>query len=210
VDTRFRLNPNWIAMLQAAASATRAAGGVAESGSAYYAELRREGRHFTQSTQYWTSAPRSRLRQASSTGPTSAASPGVHVPLAAEGEVPLRLGAFRRSRRDLGSRWHPPRLGTRRAGELGVQSADQVGLSYKPGRERLRPVDFAGLPGSMDFATRSHGVSFSSQYLSQLTFNGAFTSGRAINLVPPRGETPALARSVEASLVSRRGRTGTC
>ncbi len=201
VDTRFKLTPNWIAMLQAATSATRAAEGAAESGSAYYAELRREGRHFTQSTQYLDVSPAFHTQTGfvNRTNVRSVTQKFTYL-LRPKGKSLFAWGPSVGG----GAIWDHD--GTRLDWELDAQvnwefsRQTKFGLSYKPGRERLRPVDFAGLPGSMDFATRSHGVSFSSQYLSQLTFNGAFTSGRAINLVPPKGETPALARSVEASL----------
>lgn len=71
---------------------------------------------------------------------------------------------------------------------------------YRPGRERLRPEDHAELSESLDFSTRSYGLSFSSQYVSQLNFTGACAFGREINLVPAEGDRPALADSVEASL----------
>jgi hypothetical protein len=76
----------------------------------------------------------------------------------------------------------------------------KVGVFYAPGRERLRPEDFAGLGESVDFPTRGVGVSVSSQYVSQLTFSGSYSFGKEINLVPLEGDVPVLADSMAANI----------
>lgn len=202
VDTRFKLTPNWVAAMQAAASDTRTVPGAAvEHGSAFTAVLRREGRHFTQSTEYLDVSPTFRTQTGfvNRTNVRSVAQEFTYL-FRPKGTSLLAWGPSVGG----GAIWDHD--GTRLDWELDAEMnweltrQTKVGLSFKPGRERLRPVDFAGLPGSVDFATRRHGVSISSQYLSQLTFTGSYTFGRAINLVPPAGGMPVLARSAEGSV----------
>ena len=202
VDSRFKLTPNWVATLQAAASSTRSPDGAASTGPAYAATLRREGRHFTQSTGYLDISPEFQTRTGfvNRTGIRSVTQQFNYL-FRPEGRSLLSwgpsLGASGIWDHDDGTR-----LDWDLQAQLNVELTRQtkVGFFYNPGRERLRPGDFAGLAAGADFSTRSHGISLSSQYVSQLTFSGTYTSGQAINLVPLRSEMPTPADSVEATL----------
>jgi hypothetical protein len=201
LDTRFKLNPNWIAMLQAAASSTLSIEGATRAGPAYSAELRREGRHFTQSTQYLDISPdfRAETGFVSRTNVRSVAQAFTYL-FRPQGKSLLSWGPSVGG----GAVWDHE--GTRLDWELDARldwefnRQTKVGVFYRPGRERLRPEDFAGLAEAMDFPARGYGVSASSQYISQLTFSASCSFEKEINLVPLEGETPALADSVAASL----------
>ena len=201
VDTRFKLTPNWIAMLQAATSSTLAVDGSTKAGPAYSAELRREGRHFTQSTEYLDVSPGFRT-QAGFVSRTNIRSvtQAFNYLFRPEGKSLLSWGPT------VGGSGIWDHAGTRLDSELDARldwefnRQTKVGVFYRPGRERLRPEDFIGLSESMDFPTRGHGVSFSSQYISQLTFSGSYSFGKAINLVPLEGDPPALADSAVVNI----------
>ena len=199
VDSRFKLSPNWVAMLQAATSSTRSLDGTTKTGPAYSAELRREGRHFTQSTEYLDISPKFR----SGTGfvrrtDIRSITQDFSYKFRPEGKSLLSWGP------SVGGSGIWDHSGTRLDWELDAQLSwefnrqTRFGLFYKPGRERLRLEDFKGLTESLDFSTRSQGVSFSSQYISQLNLDGSYAFGKLINLVPLEGEKPALADSTEA------------
>ncbi len=201
VDARFKLSPNWIATLQAAASSTRRIDGSSSAGPAYSARIRREGRHYTQTTEY-LDVSRGFHTEAGFVNRTNLRSVGQDVKY-----------LFRPQRRSLLS-WGPSlnasgiwdHDGTRLDWELKGQldwefnRGTSLAAFFKPGRQRLRPEDFSGLARPLDFATQSYGVSFSSQYISQLNVNGALALGNAINLVPVEGDRPVLSDSVEATI----------
>jgi len=201
LDTRFKLDPNWIAMLQAAASATRSLDGSTRAGPAYSAELRREGRHFTQSTQYLDISPdfQAQTGFVSRTNIRSVTQEFGYL-FRPEGTSLLSWGPSVGG----GAIWD--HQGTRLDWELDARldwefnRQTKVGVFYRPGRERLRPEDFTGLSEGMDFPTRGYGVSFSSQYISQLTFSGSYSFEKEINLVPLQGDTPSLADSMVANI----------
>ncbi len=200
-DARFKLSPNWVAMLHAASSWTRALDGSSATGQAYSGQLRREGRHFTQSTEYLDVSP-GFATQAGFVSRTDIRS------------VAQELKYLFRPRGETLFAWGPSlggsaiwdHDGTRLDWEVEaginweLRRQTTIGVFYRPGRERLRPDDHPELSKSHDFATREYGVSFNSQYVSALTFTSAFTTGRAINLVPVAGAPPVLANSAEASL----------
>ncbi len=200
VDTRFKLNPNWTAMFQAATSSTQSLDGTIKAGPAYSAELQREGRHFTQKTEYLDISPdfRTLAGFVNRTNIRSASQEFMYT--------------FRPQGKYLIS-WGPSVEGsgiwdhnnTRLDWEIDAQIAWEFNrqttlkLFYKPGRERIRPEDFTGLTEDLDFSIRSHGLSFSSQYISQLNFNGSYEFGKQVNFVPLFGENPYLADSTEAN-----------
>ena len=201
LDTRFKLTPNWVGTLQAAASSTKSLEGNTLTGPAYSAELRREGKHYTQGTEYLDISPEFRT-QAGFVRRTDIRS------LSHETGYKFRpQGKFLIS-------WGPSveasgiwdHSGTRLDWELETSMSWEfnrqtlVSLFYESGRERLRPQDVRSLTRNLDFATRSQGLRFASQYISELSFSGDYSSGRQINLVPPEGETPYLAGFNEAEL----------
>ena len=201
VDTRFKLNPNWVARLQAATSSTRFLDGTTEAGPAYFAELRREGRHFTQSTEYVDISPGFRtetgfVRRTN----IRSVSQEVSYRFRPEGKYLLSWGP------SVGGSGIWDHSGTRLDWWLDARLSwdfnrqTSLGLFYRPGRERLRPEDFDGLAEGLDFSPRSQGVFFSSQHISQLSLQGTYSFGEQINLVPLEGEEPVLANSTEVEL----------
>ncbi len=201
LDTRFKLNPNWVATLQAAASTTKSLDGNTLTGPAYTAELRREGKHFTQSTEYLDISPEFRT-QAGFIRRTDIRqfSHEVGYNFRPEGKNLLSWGPSVELNRiwdHSGTRldWS---VVSRLSWEFNRQT--RIGIFDVPGRERLRPRDFKGLEEDMDFSTREQGLFFSTQWISELDFNGSYSFGKAINLVPRAGEKPVLANSNEAEL----------
>lgn len=200
VDARFKLNPNWVAMLQAAASSTRSPDRTSQTGPAFSAQLRREGRHFTQSTEYLDISPRF-TTQAGFVNRTDIRSLTQEFKYLArpQGKALFSWGP------SIGGNGIWDHDGTRLDWELDAgfnwefSRQTTIGVFYQPGRERLRPEDHPELSESLDFQTRSYGISFSSQYLSQLNTTSSLSFGREINLVPLAGR-PMLAHSIEASL----------
>ena len=200
-DTRFKLNPNWVASMQAAVSNTESLSGTTLTGPAYSAELRREGKHYTQSTEYLDISPEFRT-QTGFVRRTNirSISQEFQYNFRPEGKTLLSWGP---SVEGTGIWDHS---GTRLDWEIDAQMAwelirkTNLELFFKPGRERLRPEDFSGLTESLDFSTRSQGFGFSTEYLSQVNLNASYSFGKQINLVPLEGKNPALADSTEADV----------
>jgi len=201
LDTRFKLSPNWIGTLQAAASSTLSLDGSSKSGPAYSAQLVREGRHFTQRTDYLDISPdfRAQTGFVNRTNIRSLTQDVTYL-FRPQGKSLLSWGPSVSG----GAIWDHE--GTRLDWELEARldwefnRQTKVGVFYTPGRERLRPEDFSGLSDGMDFPTRGVGVSVSSQYVSQLTFSGSYSFGKEINLVPLEGDVPVLADSMAANI----------
>ena len=200
VDTRFKLNPNWTAMFQAATSSTQSLDGTVKTGPAYSAELLREGRHFTQKTEYLDISPdfRTLAGFVNRTNIRSASQEFMYT-FRPQGKYLLSWGPSVEGsgiwdHNDTRLDWE---IDAEMAWEFNRQT--KLELFYKPGRERIRPEDFTGLTEDLDFSIRSHGVSFSSQYISQLNFDSSYEFGRQVNFVPLWGEKPYLADSTEAN-----------
>lgn len=202
VDSRFKLTPNWVGTLQAATSSTRSIDGAEVAGQAYAAALRREGRHFTQSTEYLDFSPgfQTQTGFVSRTGIRSAAQQ-VNYLFRPQGRSLLSWGPSFGASGVWAHDGGVP-LDWELQARLNVEFTRQtkLGVFYRPGRERLRPRDFAGLAASADFSTGLRGLSLSSQHISALTFSSTYTAGRVINLVPPRGAGPAPADSAEVTV----------
>ncbi|UCF37593.1 MAG: carbohydrate binding family 9 domain-containing protein, partial [Acidobacteriota bacterium] len=202
VDTRFKLSPNWSSALQAAASSTRFQDGETQTGPAFLATLRREGRQFVQTTEYSDISPDFRT-ETGFVRRTNIRS------ISHEAEYQFRpegdyLVAWGPSITGSGIWDHE---GTRLDWQVETQLSwefigpTSFGLFYTPGRERLRPEDFNSLTESIDFSRQAQGVFFNSQYFSQFNIQGRLSFGREINLVPPAGEKPSLAAATAADLV---------
>jgi len=202
VDTRFKLNPNWIGTLQAATSSSRDRDGRTFSGPAYYAGLRREGRQFTQNTEY------------------TDFSPGFQTDVGFVRRTDIRSienETSYRFRPEKGSliAWGPtvePRAiwdhsGTRLDWEIDTSlnwefnRQNTFSIAWTPGRERLRPEDFGGLFESRDYSRSETEFRFSSQYFSSVNVQGSYSVGREINLVPVEGVEPELANSTQVDIL---------
>ncbi|HXK60344.1 MAG TPA: DUF5916 domain-containing protein [Acidobacteriota bacterium] len=201
VDGRFKLNPNWIAMFQAATSETQLPDGTKKSGPAYLAWIRREGRQFTHRLEY------------------ADFSPGFHTDTGFVNRIDIRSlrqetqYRFRPEGDHLIS-WGPKvdveavwdHRGTRldwevEAGmEWEFNRQTTFGFSLEPGRERLRPEDFRTLSESRDYSRRENSFYFSSQYIPEVNLQASYSFGREINLAPIAGAFPELAGAASAEL----------
>lgn len=202
MDTRFKLNRNWSTTLQAVASSSRLLDGSTMEGPAYYASLRRDGRQFTQLTEYTDFSPGFRT-DSGFVNRTDIRS--------VEHESEYRF----RPEGDYLISWGPSveyrgiwdHSGTRLDWEVETQLSwefnrqTEFGFFVEPGREKLRPGDAPGVAENIDFSRREYGVSFSSQYIPEVNVSGRYSFGTAINLVPIAGEVPALADATEGELV---------
>ena len=202
IDSRFKLNPNWIGTLQAATSSTRSLDGTTLSGPAYYAGLRREGRQFTQNTEYTDFSPgfrtlagfvrRTDIRSLDNT---------TGYRFRPEGESLIAWGPTVESR----AIWD--HTGTRLDWEVETSMnwefirQNTFGVAWTPGRERLRPEDFGGLDESRDYSRERTEFTFNSQNFSALNLQGSYAFGREINLVPVAGTSPELANATEVDLL---------
>jgi hypothetical protein len=201
IDTRLKLNRNWLITAQAVTSKTKLLNGLELSGPAYHVALRGEGRQFSFVTAFNDRAP------------------GFRTQVGFEPRVDIR-----RLNSSYSYRWRPegktliawgPNVsvvsiwdhqGTRlertftpgMAFEFARQT--NVNVFYAPGRELLRPQDFPGLKENRDFSPRDIGVTFSSAYFSKAIFSATFTRGQTINFVPPFGEEPFIADSLSRNI----------
>lgn len=202
VDTRFKLNPNWTGILQAAATSTRLPDGDTLSGPAYYAGLRREGRQFTQLTEYADFSPGFRTE----TGfvrrtDIRSFSQETAYRFRPEGEALISWGP------SVEARWIWDHSGTRLDWEIEGEITWELNrqttfdLSWEQGRERLRPEDFIGLIESRDYSRRKQQLSFSSEFFSDVNLRASYSFGKEINLVPVQGAHPEPADATEAELV---------
>ena len=196
IDTRLKLNRNWLINAQAVTSKTKFLNGSEVSGPAYHVTLRGEGRQFEFITSF------------------NDRSPGFRTQVGFEPRVDIR-----RLNTSYSYRWRPegktliswgPNVGLRSIWDhkgqrlewtftpsISWEFAHQTNLNvfYSPGRELLRPQDFFGLPQNRDFSPRDMGVTFSSAYFSKAIFEGTLSRGQTINFVPPDGREPFIADS---------------
>jgi hypothetical protein len=202
VDTRFKLNPNWGGALQAAASSTRSLDGSSHSGPAYYAGLRREGRQFSQTTEYLDFSPGFRT-EAGFVRRTDIRSVNheMEYRFRPEGDALISWGP---SVEALGIWDHS---GTRLDWEIETGMTwefirqTRLGYSWTPGRERLRPEDAPGLAESRDFSRRKHEWFFRSEHFSNANLSATYSFGREINLAPVHGFSPEPADATQAEMV---------
>ncbi len=202
VDTRFKLNPNWSGAMQAAASSTRSQDGTTHSGPAYYAGLSRQGRQFSQMTEYHDFSPGFRTEAGFVTRTDiRSINHEADYRFRPEGDVLISWGPSVEAR----GIWD--HNGTRLDWEVETgmtwefNRQTRFGYSWTPGRERLRPEDSPALPESRDFARRKHEWFFNSEYFSNVNLNAAYSFGREINLVPVQGASPAPADATQAEMV---------
>jgi hypothetical protein len=196
IDTRLKLNRNWLINAQAVASKTRLLNGQELSGAAYLVALQGEGRQFSFNTAFNDRAP------------------GFRTQVGFEPRFDIR-----RLNTSYSYRWRPegktliawgPNVGlvsmwdhknTRLewtfTPSIALEFARQtnVNVFYAPGRELLRPQDFFGLRENRDFSPRDIGVTFSSAYFSKAIFSATLTRGQTINFEPPFGREPFMADS---------------
>jgi hypothetical protein len=201
LDARFKLNRTWSTTLQGVGSWTRRLDGSTQSGPAYFVSLQREGRQYSQNTEYTDFSPGFRT-EAGFVRRTDIRS------ISHESEYRFRPEG------DYLISWGPSveaqeiwdHSGTRLDWEVEAGMSweftrqTNFGFSWTPGRELLRPEDFPGLEESRDYSKNRQEVSIRSQYFSQLNVRASYSFGREINLVPVEGAHPELASATEVDL----------
>lgn len=201
IDGRFRLNPQWVATVQAITSSTTFADGGKLAGPAYQASLDYTSRKvggFFEYTDF---------------------SKGFRTDAGFVPRVDVRemVNFFRYTFRPEGKRlisWGPKLLvlgtwdhaGTRLNStvnlDLDFEFARQTyfTLFYAPENEALRPEDFPGIVRTLDFHRVTRGFSFSTSYFPQLTVEADYRKGQRVNFVPLAGRLPSLENRDSLSL----------
>jgi hypothetical protein len=202
LDARFKLDPNWIATLHAATSSTQLLNGTRLSGPAYNASIRREGRQYTQETEYLDVSPgfrtdvgfvrRTNIRRISHETGYRFRPEGDY--LISWGPSVDALGIWDHSGTRLD--WE---VETGMSWEFNRQTMFEI--AWIPGQERLRPEDFDGLPESRDYSKDRWEFSFSSQYIPEVNLQVESSFGKAINLAPVGEMSPEPATVTEAEFV---------
>jgi hypothetical protein len=228
LDTRFKVLKNWWIAAQAVTSSTRLPDGRQSAGPAYKGQARFDGRRFYSNTEYNDLSPGFRTQTGfissdSVERPVTAGHKITRPPPRADmrGVSEVAMYRFRPEGKHLIS-WGPSvlvnpvwdhsgnRLDLYQDYSLGWEFTGQTGLEfyYITDHEMLRPQDFKGLTTNTTFSHHRTGIHFETAVLNQLTFKIDCAGGTQINVVPPKGQLPGLARSSEASvtLLARPGR----
>ncbi len=192
LDSRFKLNPNWIAAGQVMGSRTGQPGGAARWGSAYFAELAHSGRHFNYYARYVDRSP------------TFASQLGF-IP-----RVDIRqIEQFARYS------WRPTRGRVVSFGPFGLALVNwdrrgrvqdwvvnpHFAMEFK-GQTQLviNPSRSLELFRDREFRKHSTTVFFSTEWLKWLTISGTYKQGTGVNYFPAPGLGPFLASSTDGRL----------
>jgi uncharacterized protein DUF5916 len=185
LDTRIKLNANWVFSGQLYRSFTRRMDGSHRTGPGTYLELSRRGRHFTSTSRFQDRSPDFRTH------------------LGFVSRVDMRLGE-----QFLGYYWRPEGklvqyygptvdviVNANRAGDIQdwvVNASFDIGLrgptSFSFGRN-----DAFELFQGFGFRKHTTGASFSTEWLKWLAVSGQFQAGTGENFVPATGFAPFLA-----------------
>lgn len=192
LDTRIKLNPNWVLTGQAARAGTRDTESGSFAGTDYFAELRHSGLHTTYSASYLDRSPNFR---------------------ADLGFIPR--ADLRQVKNSFSYRWRPERGRLASFGPSAVARSvwDHKGLLQEWSADVPFSFEFKGATsvsfGRLEMFERFAGLGFrenasyvtvSSQRLRWLRLDATYTHGTNINYFPAEGITPFLAGSEDASL----------
>lgn len=199
VDTRWKINKNWVFTGQALASATRQEGGSYLAGPAYQASVYRSGRKFFANAVY------------------SDYSPGFRTQTGFLERSDIRSGfaeygyTFRPEGKRLiswgpGSGWgitydhHGTRLDWNAYNRLFFEFRGNTYISVVASsfRERLRPQDYSTLTANQDYSAQAYGAFFNSSYFKKVSIGGSLRKRKAINFDAPTGQAPFLGNSTSA------------
>ncbi len=201
IDARLKLGANWSADLQAATSSTRLLDGSTSAGPAYEASLTYSERKLFYRFEYTDRSPgfvtlagfspRTDVRQALHRAEYRFRPEGKR--LISWGPSMFARNAWAHDGTRLDAEYSP---------SIDFEFVRETRFSFfhVPEKERLRPVDFSSLAENLDFSRHTTGFFFNTSYFSQVSVNGVFLTGKKINLSPPEGEPPNLARRTEANL----------
>lgn len=220
VDTRLKLNRNWVFSGQAVASRTRATDGSEQAGPAYDARLLRRGRHLLYTLDYSDRSPGfltetgflpgRRVRRLLFSGRR------IRPPSLRPDVRSFKQHAdyrFRREGKYLIS-WGPTLMTNgiwdhqhnrlHRFYDLGVgwelSGETHLELFQIGDRELLRPGDIPAQVSTRDFSHHRTGMFVSTNYLSWVSLEAEYSEGTEINLIPPVGQEPDLVDLTRANL----------
>ncbi len=192
LDTRFKLNPNWIVTGQLMGSNTRLFDGTQRSGPAYFAEVTHSGRHFNYYARYVDR------------------SPGFGSQLGFIPRVDIRqIEQFARYS------WRPRRGRVVSFGPFGLALVNwdrrgrvqdwlvnpHFAIEFRgPTQLVVNPSKSLELFQGREFRKHSTTVFFSTEWLKWLTISGTYRQGTGVNYFPAPGLRPFLADSVDGRL----------
>ncbi len=192
VDTRLKLNENWVAELQAVTSTTQFADGSRRSGPAYEVLLNRSGRQFNlnalysdRSAGFVTEAgfnPRGDIRTAQIGGSYSFRPEGRYWISTTPG-ITLIHTMDREGKRL--EQLYTPGIDWEFVGQTFVS------VYYKPERLRLRPSEAAVIQ-DREFTRGVFGFNFSTSLVSEFEIDGAYEKGGAVNFRPVAGQEASM------------------
>ena len=194
IDTRIRLNSNWVAAGQAVESSTRALDGSYLAGPAFHLDVQRQGRSLNYAFAYDGRA--NGFRTESGFDPQ----PGIHTldnllqyTFHPEGKHLITWGPqlevlhiYDHEGNRLNSLYYP---------ELNFEFPRQTNLvlAYAEEAELLRPRDFPVLTRNKDFQRATRQVAFRTNYFRQLGLQVDYRWGNRVNYAPAQGQEPFLA-----------------
>jgi hypothetical protein len=201
IDTRVKINDNWVASAQAVASDTLRPDGERFSGPALRARIDRTGRHLTYRLNY------------EDIGESFRADAGFVPRVGVRTLTQMALHHFRPEGDALIA--HGPGFWYRQVFE---RDGTVVERNYNPWYEfrlagrtnlgvffwqqdlTLRPSDYAVLGGDRDYRQRQLGMWFNTEVLPSVSFALDGNVGRRLNFVPAEGLEPALGNGIEGRI----------
>lgn len=200
VDTRVKINDNWVATAQAVASDTLRPGGERLSGPAFHARVERTGRHLTYRINYEDIdesfradagfVPRIGIR---------AFTQMIKHDFRPEGDALIAHGPgfwYRHVLERDGTvveRNYNPWYEFRLAGRT------NLGVFYWQQQITLRPTDYAVLDADRVYDPRQVGLWFSTEILPSLSFGLDGNVGSRINFVPADGREPEVGNGIQGT-----------
>lgn len=201
IDSRIKLNQNWIASLQGVISSTKEQTGQSFTGMAYDLQLNRSGRQLSTHSHYLEFTPDFRTQ----TG---------FVPRTDIRDAHQFVSYFFRPEKQFLIRWGPEFLVQRIWDSHGARLDEYLEASleweftgethfevnYLRARELLRPQDFPALSENKDFNRDTWDIEYETNILDEFSLEGNFGWGNAINFVPILGQEPEPADMIESEI----------
>lgn len=191
IDGRFKLGTNWTTSLQAVASTTMTPEGEAFSGPAVEVAVNRAGRQLNYDLALSDRSPGFRTALGFEPRPDVRS---IHQLLTyrfrPEGERLIAFGPdvvyqslWDHDGTRLGLTYGP-------AFKLEFTGQTELGIYALRSEETLRPEDHHSLDRTRSYDASSRGVLFSSRLIPEVSVDGSYAAGAAINLAPHSGEEP--------------------
>ncbi len=201
VDSRIKIDQNWVGSVQGVLSSTKDLAQNEFTGHASNLALNRNGRQF---------ANHSHFRSFDVDFRADAG----FIPRTDMVDVHQFMSYFFRPERKFLIRWGPEFLvqriwdisGTRLdesiegSLEWEFTGQTQFEVNYRKSNELLRPQDVSGLSANRDFSTDAWEIEYETSIMKEVTLEGDFGWGKAINFVPSVGQEPQLADMVNSEI----------